>query len=101
RSNIIIDIINNNDFWSKLKLFYELLKPYNYVIKILESEKATLDQLNYVNQEGPFSALSIKNPSFTKFPLRYWHTMLSAALNLSELVYHLLSILSNFATFKQ
>ncbi|CAG8603734.1 1817_t:CDS:2 [Dentiscutata heterogama] len=44
-SDIIIDIINNSEFWLKLELFYKLLKPYDYVIKILETEKATLGQV--------------------------------------------------------
>ncbi|CAG8581991.1 15241_t:CDS:10 [Cetraspora pellucida] len=54
--------------------------------------------LNYSNQEGPFSASSVKNPSFTKFPLRYWRTMLNAAPNLSEFACRLLSIPPNSAT---
>ncbi|CAG8638721.1 10968_t:CDS:2, partial [Dentiscutata heterogama] len=57
--------------------------------------------LNYANQEGPFSASSIKNPSFTKFPLRYWRTMLSATPNLSEFACRLLSIPPNSATSEQ
>ncbi|CAG8699663.1 4483_t:CDS:2, partial [Scutellospora calospora] len=100
-TSIIIDIINNNEFWLKLELFYELLKLYDYVIKILETEKTMLGQLNYTNQEGPFSASFIKNPSFTKFPLRYWHTLLSATLNLSEFACRLLSILPNSVTSKR
>ncbi|CAG8824695.1 6853_t:CDS:2, partial [Racocetra persica] len=186
-SNTLSDIINDNEFWLKLELFYELLKPYDYVIKILETEKATLGQvaaswawlrgvinkstftnndfqdsliieidnrwqkifnpvylitwflhpyhhgeglnptwllyiqeaayglfctfypdynqdkfidewLNYSNHEGPFSASSIKNPSFTRFPLRYWRTMLNVAPNLSEFACRLLSIPPNSAT---
>ncbi|CAG8463171.1 12130_t:CDS:2 [Cetraspora pellucida] len=54
--------------------------------------------LNYSNQEGPFSASSVKNPSFTKFPLRYWHTMLNATPNLSEFACRHLSIPPNSAT---
>ncbi|CAG8513028.1 550_t:CDS:2, partial [Cetraspora pellucida] len=144
----------------------KLLKPYDYIIKILETENATLGQvaaswawfretinksslindddfqdflimeidnqglnptwhlyiqetayglfcifypnydqnkfidewLNYSNQEDPFSALSVKNPSFTRLPLRYWHTMHYVAPNLSEFACHLLSIPPNSAT---
>ncbi|CAG8810540.1 12590_t:CDS:2, partial [Cetraspora pellucida] len=129
RSDIIINIINTNEFWLKLELFYKLLKLYDYVIKILETEKTTLGQLlyiqeaayslfctfypdrnqdqfidewlNYTNQEGLFFVSSIKNPSFTKFLLRYWHTMLSATPNLSEFACCLLLILPNSATSEQ
>ncbi|CAG8509983.1 11750_t:CDS:2, partial [Scutellospora calospora] len=187
-NSIIIDTINDNEFWTKLELFYELLKPYDYIIKILETENATLGQvaaswawlretinksslindddfqdflimeidnrwekifnpiylitwflhpyhhgeglnptwhlyiqetayglfcifypnydqnkfidewLNYSNQEGPFSALSVKNPSFTRLPLRYWRTMHYVAPNLSEFACRLLSIPPNSAT---
>ncbi|CAG8789285.1 21847_t:CDS:2, partial [Racocetra persica] len=56
--------------------------------------------LNYSSQERPFSASSVKNPSFTKFSLRYWHIMLNAAPNLSKFACCLLSIPPNFATFE-
>ncbi|CAG8499820.1 12692_t:CDS:2 [Cetraspora pellucida] len=163
-NSIIINTINDNEFWTKLELFYELLKPYDYIIKILETENATLGQslhhghgsekifnpiylitwflhpyhhreelnptwhlyiqetayglfcifypnydqnkfidewLNYSNQEGPFSALSVKNPSFTRLPLRYWHIMHYVAPNLSEFACRLLSIPPNSATSEQ
>ncbi|CAG8716740.1 22782_t:CDS:1, partial [Cetraspora pellucida] len=38
-------IINNNEFWINFELFHTLLKLYNYVIKILETEPAILDQV--------------------------------------------------------
>ncbi|CAG8775254.1 16730_t:CDS:2, partial [Racocetra persica] len=41
--------------------------------------------LNYSNHEGLFSASSIKNPSFTRFSLRYWCTILNVAPNLSNI----------------
>ena len=37
------DITEN--FWEKLKAFYDLLRLYDYIIMILESEHATLRQV--------------------------------------------------------
>ncbi|CAG8806878.1 15919_t:CDS:2, partial [Gigaspora margarita] len=54
--------------------------------------------LNYANHEVPFSAISTQNPSLTKFPLPYWHTMLHVAPNLSEFARCLLSIPPNSET---
>ncbi|RIA98670.1 hypothetical protein C1645_812348 [Glomus cerebriforme] len=41
----VINAIENIKFWERLMMFYELLKPYNYIIMILESEQATLGQV--------------------------------------------------------
>jgi hypothetical protein len=41
----IINTIENTEFWERLKVFYELLKPYDHVIMILESDHATLGQV--------------------------------------------------------
>src|SRR5947207_11668535 len=41
----VIDTIENIDFWEKLKIFYDLLRPYDHIIMILESEQATLGQV--------------------------------------------------------
>jgi hypothetical protein len=41
----VIDAIENTDFWKKLKVFYDLLRPYDHIIMILESEQATLGQV--------------------------------------------------------
>ncbi|CAG8673255.1 10669_t:CDS:2, partial [Scutellospora calospora] len=40
--------------------------------------------LNYANQERLFSVSFIQNSSFIRYLLRYWHTMLPVAPNLSE-----------------
>lgn len=34
----IIQAIDDTGFWEKLVIFYELLKPYDHIIIILESE---------------------------------------------------------------
>ncbi|CAG8825544.1 20393_t:CDS:2, partial [Racocetra persica] len=175
-SNTLSDIINDNELWSRLELFYELLKPYDYVIKILETEKATLGQvaaswawlrrvinkslftnndfqnsliieidnrwqkifnpvylitwflhpyhhgeglnpawLLYI-QEAAYGLFCTFYPDYNQdkfidewlyysnhevlqdFPLRYWHTMLNVAPNLSEFACHLLLIPPNSAT---
>ncbi|CAG8539179.1 9960_t:CDS:2, partial [Dentiscutata heterogama] len=44
KSNLI-SIINDNEFWINLESFHALLKPYDYVIKILETETAILGQV--------------------------------------------------------
>ena len=41
----VIDVAKNTEFWEKLKIFYDLLKPYDHIIMILESEQATLGQV--------------------------------------------------------
>lgn len=43
--NGVINAIENIDFWEKLTMFYELLRPYDHIIMILESEQATLGQV--------------------------------------------------------
>ncbi len=43
--NHVINAIENVEFWKKLAMFYELLKPYDHIIMILESEQATLGQV--------------------------------------------------------
>jgi hypothetical protein len=37
-SHNVIHAIDNTEFWEKLTMFYELLKPYDHIIMILESE---------------------------------------------------------------
>jgi len=37
-NNHVINAIKNVEFWKKLAMFYELLKPYDHIIIILESE---------------------------------------------------------------
>ena len=37
--------MENIEFWEKLVMFYDLLKPYDHIIMILESEQATLGQV--------------------------------------------------------
>ncbi|RIA83405.1 hypothetical protein C1645_833867 [Glomus cerebriforme] len=41
----VINAIENIEFWERLMMFYELLKPYNHIIMILESEQVTLKQV--------------------------------------------------------
>ncbi|CAG8701368.1 13170_t:CDS:2, partial [Funneliformis mosseae] len=43
--NSIINAIESINFWEKLTMFYELLRPYGHIIMILESEYATLGQV--------------------------------------------------------
>ncbi|CAB4446795.1 unnamed protein product [Rhizophagus irregularis] len=43
----VINAIENADFWEKLKAFYDLLRPYDHIIMILESEQATLGKLQH------------------------------------------------------
>src|ERR1044071_7173626 len=43
--NSIINAIESIDFWEKLTIFYELLRPYDHIIMILESEHAILGQV--------------------------------------------------------
>ncbi|CAG8529781.1 24039_t:CDS:2, partial [Racocetra persica] len=45
-SHKIINIIENVEFWTKLDAFLNILKPYDYVIKILESDKVTLGHIS-------------------------------------------------------
>ena len=30
----VIDVIENTNFWEKLKIFYDILRPYNHIIMI-------------------------------------------------------------------
>jgi hypothetical protein len=41
----VIDAVENIEFWGRLMMFYELLKPYDHIIMILEAEQATLGQV--------------------------------------------------------
>jgi hypothetical protein len=41
----VINAVNNTEFWERLLMFYNLLKPYDHIIMILESEQATLGQV--------------------------------------------------------
>src|SRR4051794_18467045 len=41
----ILNTVNDLIFWDKLKIFYDILQPYDYIIKILESEGAILGQV--------------------------------------------------------
>ncbi|CAG8527914.1 8027_t:CDS:2 [Funneliformis mosseae] len=43
--NSIINAIESIDFWEKLTMFYKLLRLYDHIIMILESEHATLGQV--------------------------------------------------------
>ena len=43
--NSIINAIESIDFWEKLTMFYELLRPYDHIIMILESEHTILKQV--------------------------------------------------------
>lgn len=37
-NNCIIDAVNSTEFWERLVIFCNLLKPYDHIIMILESE---------------------------------------------------------------
>ncbi|CAG8741791.1 4119_t:CDS:2, partial [Dentiscutata heterogama] len=37
---------NNTSFWTKLDKFFNILKPYDYIVKILESDKVTLGHIS-------------------------------------------------------
>ncbi|CAI2194944.1 4774_t:CDS:1, partial [Funneliformis geosporum] len=43
--NSIINAIKNIDFWEKLTMFYELIRSYDHIIMIIESEQAILRQV--------------------------------------------------------
>ncbi|CAG8470903.1 10607_t:CDS:2 [Cetraspora pellucida] len=93
REIICKNSFTNNDFQNLL-----ILEIDNHWEKIYNLDKFIDEWLNYASQKGQFSASSIQSPSFTRFPLRYWHTMLHITPNLSEFACHLLSIPPNSAT---
>ena len=45
RKDCVINAMNNLEFWKRLAMFHNLLKPYDHIIMILESEQATLGQV--------------------------------------------------------
>ncbi|CAG8726842.1 10986_t:CDS:2, partial [Cetraspora pellucida] len=71
QENNIVDTINDHEFWTKLELFYELLKLYDYIIKILETENATLGQVaaswTWLCETINKSSLTITNNDFQDF----------------------------------
>ncbi|CAG8758661.1 17699_t:CDS:2, partial [Racocetra fulgida] len=44
--NKIINTIEDTSFWTKLDKFFHILKPYDYIVKILESDKVTLGHIS-------------------------------------------------------
>lgn len=44
-NHCVINAVDNTEFWERLAMFHNLLKPYDHIIMILESEHATLGQV--------------------------------------------------------
>jgi len=44
-NHCVINAMNNTEFWERLVMFHNLLKLYDHIIMILESEHTTLGQV--------------------------------------------------------